>query len=70
MIGGMKLAVRSSEVEVPHIEGLTLKEANRVLGTVELSLNHAGDRYASDAPRVLLCLSSPREDRGVKRDVG
>ena len=60
VIGGMKLAVRSSEVEVPHIEGLTLKEATRVLSTVQLSLNHSGDRYASDAPEGSIVSQLPR----------
>ena len=72
VIAGMKLAVRSSEGEVPYIEGLTLKEANRVLSTVELSLNHAGDRYASDASEGSIVYQFPgggsrtKEGRRVK----
>jgi beta-lactam-binding protein with PASTA domain len=67
VIGGMKLAVRSSEVEVPRIEGLTLKEASRILDTVQLSLDHAGDRYASDVPEGSIVYQFPRGGSKTKK---
>lgn len=63
---GMRFAVRSTEVEVPAIVGLSAEEAERRLAAVELNLLVAGKRYDPQVSEGAIISQNPLGGRRSK----
>lgn len=61
------MAVRGSEIGVPNLVGMTLSDAGPMLGGVELSLRHEGNRFDPEVPADLIVFQSPGPNTTLKR---